>query len=332
MNENFLILNIFSKLIYLFLPFLLAFILSSLIEPLVISLEKKLRIPRKIAVIILLFVIFALLGLIFTFTLSRLIKELMLWSASLPGYCIEFSHTLNHFFSKLSLSFVGLPEGVTKNFEALLQTYAQKFSQGLSGVIKMILQAIISLPQRLIFITVTFLSTYFISADRKTVSVFLEHRLPERLVYKIRMIQRSLLRLFQGYMKAQLLLMTITFTVLLFGFLLMGVRPSLTLAILISMIDLLPILGTGIILVPWALYHFLNRNTGLSISLLILYTTILLLRQIIEPRIVGKQIGVHPLFTLMSMYLGLKLLGFWGLILGPVILVILKSIITSRKF
>lgn len=96
---------------------------------------------------------------------------------------------------------------------------------------------------------------------------------------------------------------------------------------IISIVDALPILGTGTILIPWAIYSFLTGNVRMGLSLFILYCIVLIVRQLIEPKIVSEQIGIHPLLTLIAMYTGLNLLGFFGLIIGAITLLLLKNIL-----
>ena len=132
-----------------------------------------------------------------------------------------------------------------------------------------------------------------------------------------------------GWIKAQLILMTITFTELNIGFLIMKVENSLLLSLLIAVVDALPILGTGTILIPWAIIKLISGDYRLGISLLLLYLIVIIVRQLIEPKIVGKQIGMYPLLTLFAMYTGLQAMGFAGMIVGPIIVLIIKSILES---
>ena len=106
------------------------------------------------------------------------------------------------------------------------------------------------------------------------------------------------------------------------GFLILGIKRAFLLSVIIAVVDLLPVLGTGTILVPWAILSILSNNLQLGIAIAVLYIIIVLVRNFLEPKIIGMQVGVNSLFTLMAMFLGLKVLGFWGLILFPVILIV----------
>lgn len=134
-----------------------------------------------------------------------------------------------------------------------------------------------------------------------------------------------------GYIKTQFILMGFTFSITIVGMLIMRSPYPILLSILIAVIDALPFFGSGFILWPGAVIHLLSGNTFLAIGYLILYGIIQIMRQILQPKILGTQIGLHPLLTLFSMFFGLKCVGVWGLILGPVLAVILKTFFCTRK-
>ena len=125
--------------------------------------------------------------------------------------------------------------------------------------------------------------------------------------------------------------MLITFCETLIGFLIMGVEYAFLMATLVAFVDILPIFGAGTVLIPWAIFSLLTSNTPLGIGLLVLYAVTLVVRQFIEPKIVGTTLGIHPLATLASVYLGLSFFGFWGLILGPMSVLIIREVFFSKK-
>ena len=134
-----------------------------------------------------------------------------------------------------------------------------------------------------------------------------------------------------GYLKAEITLSVITFMVVLTGLNIsylidMDVEYPVLMAILIGFVDALPILGAGTIMVPWALILLLNSKSSLAVSIIGLYLLTIVIKQFLEPKLVSKNIGIHPIFTLISMYTGFKIIGVIGLLLGPIILIILKNI------
>ena len=128
----------------------------------------------------------------------------------------------------------------------------------------------------------------------------------------------SVFKLIKGYG----ILMLMTFLELLAGFLILRVKYALLLSLLIAVIDILPVLGTGTVLIPWGIAGLILKNTALGIGILVLYAVITVIRNFAEPKIIGKQIGINPLFTLLSMFIGIKLLGFAGVIIFPTALIV----------
>ena len=120
--------------------------------------------------------------------------------------------------------------------------------------------------------------------------------------------------------------MTLTFIDISVGLTILGVDNALAIALVIAVFDVLPVLGTGGIMIPWFLFCFMNAQPKLGVGLLILYLIITIIRNIIEPKVVGKQIGLHPLLMLLCMYLGVKLFGFLGLFIMPFLILILQNL------
>lgn len=135
----------------------------------------------------------------------------------------------------------------------------------------------------------------------------------------------------KGYLKAQLMLMGITFIILTTGLMILKVPYFILIAIAISIVDVLPILGSGVILVPWSIISFILGNSYLGKGLAVIYIILIITRQILEPKIMGKEIGVRPLYTFLATILGSLILGPIGLILGPLIAVLVTSIIRTKK-
>lgn len=135
----------------------------------------------------------------------------------------------------------------------------------------------------------------------------------------------------KGYLKSQLILMAITFIILSIGFTIMEIRNPILISIAISIIDLLPVLGSGIIIVPWSIISFILGNTYLGKGLALIYIILIITRQVLEPKIMGKEIGVRPLYTFLSTIMGSIILGPVGLIVGPLIAVVITSIIRINK-
>ena len=127
--------------------------------------------------------------------------------------------------------------------------------------------------------------------------------------------------------KSYLILMAVTFAELAAGFWLLGIAHPVSMALLVAFVDLLPILGTGAVLVPWAAFLLLSGNTGLGLQMALLYAVISMVRSLLEPKVLGNQVGLHPLVALSSAYLGGAVLGFWGIFLGPLGAIVAQDLI-----
>lgn len=135
----------------------------------------------------------------------------------------------------------------------------------------------------------------------------------------------------KGYIKSQLILMIITFIILSISLTIIGVPYPILIAIGISILDILPIVGSGIVMVPWSIISFITSNNKIGINLAIVFAILVIIRQIIEPRILGKEIGIRPLYTFVATILGSIILGPIGVILGPLIAVIINSVLKIIK-
>ena len=159
--------------------------------------------------------------------------------------------------------------------------------------------------------------------------------MPSKWVQKLAVHIKEISKNLGGYLKAEATLILMSFTISLTGLYIlrligMNVGYPFLIALVISFIDALPILGSGTILAPWAIISALNGDLRLGVGLLILWIIISVARQFLEPRIVSKRIGIHPIFTLIAMYTGYKVIGIMGMLVGPIVLIILKSIFANK--
>lgn len=182
---------------------------------------------------------------------------------------------------------------------------------------------------------ITILALIFFTKDRIYVIDMLEHHVPKNWLKKCVEVCKEIFSTIGGYIRVYAKILFITFVELYLAFTIIniigfGIEYPLLLAILIAIVDILPILGVGTVLIPWALWMLIVGNWGLALALIITYGTIFCIRQFIEPKLVSKQFGIHPLITLFAMYAGYKYSGVFGLILGPIFLMILRCIFAKQ--
>jgi sporulation integral membrane protein YtvI len=285
----------------------------------------KTGISRKAASLYSILLIILLSGFIIFFIISNLISEASDIYNALPEYYKRINSNLSVISDRLKDLNLALPQEVSVDAEKLITNISSSYIKILNSIIKVILNIAKAIPQTIIFILATILSTYFLSSDREKLLDALHRVIPQSLSVKIRNLKTDLFSALIGYLKAQLILLSITFTELLTGFILIGIKSPILLALIISFIDALPILGTGIILIPWSLYYLVTGDIRLAVSVVLIYLIVFIVRQLVEPRVISRQIGVHPIFTLFGMYIGFNLFGVTGLILGPVTVLTIKS-------
>lgn len=217
-------------------------------------------------------------------------------------------------------------------------TFREKLYGMLSGLVSTLLSSLASalpvvagrilsaLPSFLFASVIAIISAFYFCIDRDRITQMLRSVLPNRMRERLPQWRARMHHVSLRYVKAYLLLMGITFTILLVGFLLLRVSYALLLAVLAAVIDMLPILGVGTLLIPWAVILLIQKNYYLGFGLLILYAVCTLIRQIMEPKLIGKSLGLHPWVTILVTYVGWKLFGVLGLLFAPILTLIGRSL------
>ena len=327
-------------------PFILAWLLSRLVKPLVNALASRTRIPRSIwAAGLVILTVGGFVGLAVSGIrrgireLSSLAEEL---AADTDGLVAAIEGVLTRARSLSSrLPFLRHFEN-TPGYEAFCARLDGLVEEGtgrlVSGITTRLPDAAMTVagwvPEAFIFITVTLLACYYFSADDgrigRAVRTFILRLTPASLRDRVPPWGRRLRRLGRQYLRACFLLGLLTFLQMFIGLALLRVPYAFILAFLIALVDFLPLLGTGIILIPWAAVSLLLGEIKLGIGLLVLYAVSSVIRQILEPKLIGEGLGLHPLLSLAAMYAGLRLFGVWGMILAPLVTAGVKSVVGDK--
>ena len=325
---------LFKLGIFLF-PFVLAFIFSMITQPIARFINKKTHLSAKVSTIISIVAFFLVLFGLMSVVSIKFIEEIYNLSKNLRGSSAQFNELWN---KSLDQGFVYI-DYLPKEFITQIQSYTGEFinfaARSATTFVNQTIRFITSIPTLIIYTSITILSTLLMSLDKNDIVKFLEHQFPISWLNKIYNIKRDILSVFGSYLRAQLILVTICFFELLIAlnlFLSLGlnVKYPLIFSIVISLIDALPILGAGAILIPWSIFSFITGDIKLGFALLILYVIVLAVRQLLEPKLISQKIGVHPLVTLVSMYSGFKLLGIVGFLIGPIVMIILKNVFSKE--
>jgi sporulation integral membrane protein YtvI len=317
------------KLAFFLMPFLIAFALSSLMEPLIRVLDSKLRIKRKFSAPIILLLLLAIIVTLVVLGVLRLIEEIKWLIASAPGFFSNLYTKISELMIKGEEYIEWLPVEITDNLGVIISNLSNTVTNFGKALVKGAFVTAISLPEAIIFTIITILATYFMAKDRHRIASVIRHHLPATWVNRILTLKKDLFMAIFGYLRAALIMMVITFTELFIGLSIIQEKYALLLAFLIALIDALPVLGAGGVLIPWSIYSFIAGDIRMGVSVIILYFVVLVVRQIVEPKVVGQQIGVHPLLTLLAMYTGLRMIGFAGLILGPITFILIRNILVT---
>lgn len=319
------------KFAFFYLPFLIAFVLSLLLEPIIRLLMKKCKMKRKLASIVVFIVSLSVIIGFIIWGVTTLVSEAFNLLNGLNDYIEKISNIFQNIISKIDFSRIKLPSEVVQTIQNSATNFLGTLGDYAKVLLTNILNFITSIPKVGIYVVITFLALYFICTDKIYMLDQLEHHFPEIWVKKIIKHIREITKSLGCYLKAEAILVLISFIISLVGLYIfkiigLNVQYPLITALGIGFVDALPIFGSGTVMVPWAIITACNGDIQLAIAILCLWIIMSIIRQIIEPRIVSGQIGIHPIFTLIAMYTGYKFIGIMGMLIGPIILIILKNI------
>jgi len=317
-----------GKMIILLMPFIIGLLISKLINPAVTLLHKKLRVPRGISTLILLFGVIFGIGLGAVTLAGRIAQELIGLSSQFPIWSASMVDYMQNVASSLENLRFGLPGTVSSYISTGMQSIMSRLGEASTIVGSTMLAAVTSVPNILFFIVIMFVSAFFMTKDKERIDKWLQPIIAGEWTKdeKVSIIKRDVLGVLWGYLKAQLILMSLTFVESAIGLMIIGVNYPVPIAFGIALIDALPILGPATIYIPWIITKLVIGEYGVAASLFILYLVVTLARQALEPKFLSTQIGIYPLVTLLSMYIGLRTIGFAGIILGPVTVIIILSL------
>lgn len=306
-------------------PFIIAVIIGLFMEPIIKILQRRVKLPRGIATLTTMVLVFGGTGVIISVVIMRLISELIQLSASLPGLMVEIRIYVQNLIENMTAFYVTLPPGITSSIDQNLNTIASSLQRLATGVANSLLSFVSIVPGTLTILLVTLLSTFFIARDKQVITEFIIRLLPEPWGEKIITAAGDVASAFMAYVKAQAILITISTLMSVTGLYLIGADYALLMGILIGVFDLIPVLGPATIYLPWAVWSFAGGTPVFGVKLIVLYIVVLSVRQVLETKIVSGNLGLHPLATLISMYAGLRTLGLAGLVLGPITLIAIQS-------
>lgn len=310
-------------LAYCLMPFVIGAVIALLVQRPALIISAKTKIRRSVAAGVLALTLFVGTAVLIMFlgikgisAAAGLFKEMSGLARELSGVFLSVRSSVDSFLSRL-------PEELTsfaaEMYESALSRLALSVTSFISSAAG---KAAKNAPGFILSCVVCAAAGCYIAADFPKLAKFIRGICGERLYENSLRVKGILVGCVFKLVKGYLIIMAITFTELLIGFILLRIKYAPLLAALIAVIDILPVLGTGTVLVPWAVAELLLGNTAAGMGLAVLYGIITLVRNFAEPKIIGKQIGINPIFTLIAMFVGIKLLGIAGIFILPVTLIV----------
>ena len=289
------------RLLAFFMPFVVGWFIAYIASPLVNWLEKRLKLVKKLGSALIIILVLAALVFVIYFIVSRMWREISsLTRREMMG---NLDQSIGNMMGNLSEPTVTAAGNVAKR-----------------------------IPTWLVSTIVTIISAYFFIAEREDLIVWAKKVAPDPLVHRMSMVMSNLKYAVGGYFKAQFKIMFVVYVLLVIGFAILNVRFSFLLALVIAFLDFLPFFGTGTALIPWAAYQLIAGDYRMLIGLLILYGVTQLVRQLIQPKLVGDSMGLRPLPTLALLFIGYKVGSVLGMIFAVPIGMIIINLYKAGAF
>ena len=320
---------IFRYLFIPVMPFLIAWAVAFILRPASIFLSKRIRIPRKI--------VSAALAIVTVLVGIAALSGVAVWLLSEAWQLLsDFAadEQLFDFLSKLADpigSLFGDGEAAQKLEEHLGEAIRSAISTLLSGLVGFLTDIVTRIPSVLFFILITVIASVYFAIDIDNINARVRAFLPEKLGNALVRLKDGFLSVGLKYIRSYLLLMLITFAIMLAGFLILRVENAFLIALIVAVLDVLPMIGVGTVLVPWSIFQLLFGSVGRGIGLIVLFLLNEVIRQFTEPRIIGKNLGIHPVISLVLLYVGYSVFGLAGLLLTPLVSVLLNVLFNKNN-
>ncbi len=312
-------------------PFFVAFLVTMLLRPIVRFLHNKLRINTRIASVVLVILFYGTIGVIFIWMIIEIVSFAAEKVKDLPDFFQnqirpflvmlfdEIQEMLHNLDPEMAIDFDDTANSLLTSLGSTVMSFSGKFVGKLTDIA-------VSVPSFLLNIVIMIVATIFLLVDFESIQRFVKRQLSDKTNELIHNIATHLGRVLKKYILSYSLIMLITFCEIWAGLSIIGVKYSALIAALIAIFDILPVVGSGLILAPWAIISIIIGDIGLAIGLFVLWAVLCVVRQIIEPKIVGNSVGMHPFLTLFAMLAGNFIYGGIGILLVPITLALCQSL------
>lgn len=333
----FIVLLLVIRYSFIFLtPFVFAALFAGIINPFVNYIEKKLQLDRTLAVVIVLVLFITVILLVIFVGISQIYIELDRLIHNLPeynslgdriGWFIKQNNRLQELITNLDIN-PGIKEVLDNNLQLLYNS----IKDGIIVLVNNLFKFVRKLPFIITLLFVSFIATFFMSRDIDIINEFIMGLFPRKWRIKIFNLEKNIINSAIGFIRAELILISITGFVAGTGLLIIGNQYALVIAMSAAILDLIPIIGPGLIILPLILYNIVSGNLVYGFKILTVYTIMAGIRQGIEGKIMGSNLGLHPLATMIALYAGYRIMGIIGFIIGPATLVLIKAFYKAGIF
>ena len=330
-----LLLFLAYKLAMFYVPFIIAFLIATMIEPLIKFFMNKCKLKRKVSASISLILVVIIIGSLLTVLISAIISESKVLLNNLNGSMDEAYNWGMNLINDFSNGRFSIPSDwmtiIQDSLGSLVEVIKNIVSNFATGIINLAGQV----PTVITYTVITILAIIFMCYDRDYVKNLLKGQIPKKWIEKANEIILKSLKIIWNYIKAEAKLSLLCFILVTIGLCIfnlcgLNIEYVAIMAILIGFVDLLPLFGAGFIMVPWAIILIIQGNAPAGIAIFVLWLAWSVIKQFIEPKFVSKQMGMHPIFTLLGMYTGFKLFGVIGLLLGPIIFLVIREVFSNN--
>ena len=323
-------------LLSLFAPFVAALITAAILHPLIRLLQRRLGVPRKFSTLLILLLLFGLLGAGIGYLGYAGGVELVALVQNWNGLLESLQSTLD----QIEIMSAQLWRLVPAQLTAAVESVTQGFMEWLSSAMPNLLNAAVEyttdkargVPDVVLALIIYIMACYMLTVDYPYLRSQAVQHTHQRLLHFLKQVRDTALAAFGGYLRAEFLLSVVVFFILLVGFFVIGQPYGLLLALVLAVMDFIPIIGAGTVMVPWAVIDLFMGNYFHAVQLMVIWGAIALFRRVGEPKFVGDQTGLSPIASLISIYIGWRLAGVLGMILGPTIALIALNLIRLGIF
>lgn len=323
-------------LLGLFMPFVLALVVAWLLNPVVKALQKRLGLPRGLLSLLLILLAFAAVGGVLFALGNSLFTEVSSLVNNWQGVWDSIQTGINEVGQALDKWLAYLPEEV----EGFLNELLGKLTVWVNTALPELLKGFagragnfaMSIPSFVVALIVFIMGAYFITADYPHLRFMVTDHMPEPVRGFFSHVKHTALGAFGGYVRAEVIISIGVFLILLVGFLLIDQGYAVLLAVVLAILDFIPIIGSGTVMVPWAIIDLLMGNWFHAVGLMVVWGVVCVFRRVAEPKAVGSQTGLSPILSLVSMYVGMRLAGVLGMILGPIVCLVVINVCRTGIF